>query len=256
MKIITLVYRGKINNTNIVYTIFILQPIQLQPDNQQAEVPPHDNLDTNREPYGRTQYSFEDAPEVNLPEVSRSPEVLNLAKQITKKYSEVVKHRRTIKRALTASAELLGLSVESAELSSYFQALKQPIAKESMLLLKREQGEPLRITADENALTELMQINGWHHALRNFNSALASSFMLLNMKEDAGTFIQSKLEEMGSPTHSQTRESQDLYKTVRNIPRYLDDFAAEIEKFLHDVNVAGPYLAGREITGLIGSVRL
>ena len=208
--------------------------------------------DEQAHPHGREQYMFADAPAVNLPHVSRSPDALDLAQQIVEEYSEVVKLRSAVKDALKAFTDNLGLP-EDAELTACFRALKETAGRQSRIQIKtnKRSTKPASIATDDTAWENLIAADQ-HHAVVHFQSVLTNCSAFCKLKQEKIDNITNKLQKLNTPHYqSQTRDARDMYATLKCIPGYIKGFTEEIDRLLHDVELAKPCLEDRPQTGLI-----
>ena len=207
--------------------------------------------DEQTNPHGREQYMFADAPAVNLPHVSRSPEALDLAQQIVKEYSEVVELRSAVKDALKAFMHNLGLP-EDAELTACFKALKETAGRQSRIQIEtnKRSTKPLSMETDETAWQNLPRAE--QQAVTHFQSVLTNSFVFRKMKQEKVDAITERLQELNTPHYqSQTRDARDMHATLKCIPGYIKCFTEEIDRLLHDVELATPCLEDGPQTGLV-----
>ena len=200
---------------------------------------------------------FEEAPVVQLPRVSRSPQAFALAQQIVGEYSEIVKLRRVIKDALKAFTDCLDLSensnveLSSPELTACFTALKERAGRRANIQIENESSAiPPMLTTDDVAWENLTDAE--HHAVLHFQSVLTNSFVFRGIKQEKVSRITSKLQELNQPRYqTQTQGARDMYAILRRIPEYIEGFMEEIDRFLEDVEQAKPCLEDRPNTGLL-----
>ena len=197
---------------------------------------------------------FEEAPVVQLPRVSRSPQAFALAQQIVGEYSDIVKLRRVIKDALKCFTDCLQLS-EYVELTACFTALKEMAGRRARFHIENENSAMPPMLATDDVAWENLEDHTVIHlqsARAHFQSVLTNSFVFRGIKQEKVSRITSKLQELNQPRYqTQTQGARDMYAILRRIPEYIEGFMEEIDRLLEDVEQAKPCLEDRPNTGLI-----
>ena len=198
-------------------------------------------------PHRRETYPFHDAPKVVL---SQDVQQLNHAANIVRTYNMLVLQRDVIKESLQDFTDFLNLPADT-ELTRCFGHLREYAGRAADIQIVEDEGEPKRMTLDEVSLQNLPE--KFQNARTRFNSVLSNSFIFMREKDIWIDDIKSNLEEMVGlrDDQLQTRATQSVYKQLREIPSYIEDFAVEVERLLDDIDIAKYNLEKRGVTGII-----
>lgn len=198
-------------------------------------------------PHRRESYPFHNAPKVVL---SQDIQKFNKAENIIETYNILVLQRDAIKESLQDFTTFLGIPADT-ELTRCFGHLREYAGRLAEIQIVEDEGEPKRMTVDEVSLKNLPE--NFHRAQVRFNSVLSNSFTFMSMKDILIDDIKSELEEMVGLRHDQlqTRATENAYEQLRKIPSYIEDFAAEVERLLYDIEIAKYSLEKRGATGVI-----
>lgn len=199
-------------------------------------------------PYGSQGYPFKDPVIVSLIQsdsrIGSNQEVQALGSEIVTKYEDMVELREGVRDSLREFKAALRLQ-QTAELPACFDVLKSDAGKGSVIEIVQEDGE-WRLDVDEITLGMLKAPT--QRAVAQFNNLLRNARDFLNQKEESLDFIRGKLEQMKERCHYQVNITQ--YNQVKDIPAEICKLAEEIERFLHDMDIAKIQLKGN-ITGQI-----
>ena len=186
--------------------------------------------------FGREEYQFKEPKVLKVPPKDSLP---NEAKEIVESYDNILQQRTVINQSLRAFATSLGRP-EAAELTACFRVLRTAAGEDADIKLNSGE-EGIRIAIDEIGQHNLERYPGYPDAVQSLNSALTHSSMIMQMKEDSITGVQSNLQKLSNQGVSSLKRDQ-LLKTLRTIPGKIEEFATEVERFLSDVQSAEHYL--------------